>query len=137
MTNLNTCPYYEAKKAILKAEDDFSIMLDKGAKQCLKSLDSLMKKKEKLILRRKKLVEKKKLLVTRIKSKPTESSNAQLTRVKEQLSELLLAIKEHTVEVDGVKHGLKKIKSLQKQRVLEAKVLAKFRREQTKKLKKK
>ncbi len=132
-----TCPYQEAKQAIAKAEDDFSKMLDKGMMQCTKAAIALRKKKDKLSAMRKKNVDKKKVLTAKIKTKSTAASIKQLDKVKEALSTSVSQLFDLNEEFNGVKHGLTKIKSLQKQRSVEANLLIKFRKQQEKKTVKK
>lgn len=129
----NTCSYQEAKKAIAKAEDDFSDMLDKGRRDCEKANDSLKKQKAKLLLNRKTAVEKKKSLLDRLKNKQEASIATQLEKVKLHLIQLADDVKKVQLEMAGVRHGLNKIKSLQKQRAMEDKLIAKYRKEQGKK----
>ncbi len=129
------CPFQEAKQAIVQAEADFSIMLEKGLIDCTKAMDKLKKKHEKLSLSYKKSNERKKLLMEKIKNKPTEASKKQLEKVRDTIAATSTSIKILSEEKEGVKHGLTKIKALQKQRLMEEKVLIKFRKDQEKKAK--
>lgn len=130
------CPFQEAKLAIAKAEEDFSKMLDKGLIDCTKAMEKLKSKHQKLTASRKKVSERKKALMERIKQKPTVAQKQQLEKIRDALKASNQSIQILSEEMLGVKHGLTKIKTLQKQRSMEAKILAKFRKEQEKKHKK-
>ena len=135
-TGSNGCPYQEAKLAIAKSEEAFSKMLDNGLIDCTKAMDKLKIKHQKLIASRSKVAERKKLLMGKIKEKPTTAQKQQLEKIKDALIVFSEAMQVLSEEMQGAKHGLTKIKMLQKQRAMEAKVLEKFRKEQEKKNKK-
>lgn len=129
------CPYQEAKQAIIDAESDFTKMLEKGLSDCTKAMDKLKKKHEKLSASCKKVNDRKKSLIEKIKIKSTEGAKKQLLKVKDALLASNESMKALSEEIQGVKHGLTKIKALQKQRALEAKVIDKLHKEQAKKAK--
>ena len=101
-----------------------------------KILYKLKSKHQKLIASRSKVAERKKLLMGKIKEKPTTAQKQQLEKIKDALIVFSEAMQVLSEEMQGAKHGLTKIKMLQKQRAMEAKVLEKFRKEQEKKNKK-
>lgn len=132
----NGCPYQEAKLAIAKSEEEFSKMLDKGLIDCTKAMDKLKSKHEKLTASRNKVAERKKTLMGKVKLKPTAAQKQQLEKIRDALKVSSEAMQILSAEMQGVKHGLTKIKMLQKQRAMEAELLEKFRKEQEKKNKK-
>jgi nitrogenase molybdenum-iron protein alpha/beta subunit len=126
----NTCPIQDALNAHEKAEQALSKMLAKEGARCAKIFAALKKKKAKLAEAKVKLLGRKKAFAAKAKAKPTAANMQQLKKLNDSIAVAAKVLTEVNDELKAATHGHASMSKLLKHRAAEAKLIAKYRKEQ-------